>query len=160
MAACFLTGYLLVSHLSSLLSFCHRRGVHLSQPSPALFDCHPAVKFVWGKERGFLDPKVCVCMCKAVGAKEGAWRLRHCDICSFVISLEWCSNYCHWGARSCVWGSAIEQRVLSMGKHSGRVWENARSLEGLLCSVSVLITHQLCEQRSCCNNYSKFSEYI
>lgn len=84
MAACFLTGYLPVSHLSSLLSFCHRRGVHLSQPSPALFDCHPAVKFVWGKERGFLDPKVCACMCKVVGAKR-----EHggCGIVTFVHLL-------------------------------------------------------------------------
>lgn len=53
-------------------------------------------------------------------SKGEAWRLWHCDTCSFVISAEWCSNNCHWGARSCVRDSAVEQRVMSMGKHSGR----------------------------------------
>lgn len=33
--------------------------------------------------------------------------------------------------------------MLSMGKHSGGVWENARSPEEPLCSVSTLVTLQL-----------------
>lgn len=117
MAACFLTGYLPVSHLLSLSSLHHKRGIHLSEPSPALLDYSPAANGV-GKRENFQRPNVYE-HAEGCWSKEGAWRLWHCDTCSFVISAEWCSNYCHWGARFCVWDSAVEQRVMSMGKHSG-----------------------------------------
>lgn len=100
-------------------------------------------------KRGFLGANgcVCVCVCRAAGAKrEQAGRC----IVTFIHLSFGLSGAVITAAGGSLLCSELGRRAKSAvngKKHSGRVLENARTLEEPLCSVSALITQQLCEQR-------------
>lgn len=113
--------------------------------SPDLYNWLPAVKLLefvcvcMRETERLLGGLMCVCLCVCgwgYWSKEGTSGPWYCDICSFVILVEWCSNYCHWGL-ALVFGAQPESKERCQWENSGRVWKKCSVSGGttLLCPL-------------------------